>query len=144
MTAVAKLWKEGKLKLDSPIQEYVPSFPEKMYDGKPVRIPVDSPLPGAAPSVRNDLATKRKDSSTSVVGVRLKSFKFFQAVLTVRQLTFHLGGIRHYKNAKDMDADIGIDSEVSPTLRSSRIRPRYLSCLSHPIASTVPPLPAYA
>lgn len=32
-TAAAKLWEEGKLDLDSPIQAYISSFPEKTFDG---------------------------------------------------------------------------------------------------------------
>ncbi|XP_050034803.1 serine beta-lactamase-like protein LACTB, mitochondrial [Dermacentor andersoni] len=38
MTTVAKLWEEGKIDLDKPIQDYVPSFPKKTFDGKPVVI----------------------------------------------------------------------------------------------------------
>ncbi|XP_015928621.1 serine beta-lactamase-like protein LACTB, mitochondrial [Parasteatoda tepidariorum] len=38
MAAVAKLIEQGKLDLDKPIQEYVPSFPPKTFDGKPVII----------------------------------------------------------------------------------------------------------
>ncbi|XP_022085351.1 serine beta-lactamase-like protein LACTB, mitochondrial isoform X2 [Acanthaster planci] len=38
MTAVAKLWEEGKLDLDQPIRHYVPEFPEKEVDGKKVDI----------------------------------------------------------------------------------------------------------
>ncbi|GFU57407.1 serine beta-lactamase-like protein LACTB, mitochondrial [Nephila pilipes] len=38
MAAVAKLWEHGKLDLDKPVQEYVPSFPQKSYNGKPVTI----------------------------------------------------------------------------------------------------------
>ncbi|GIY58024.1 serine beta-lactamase-like protein LACTB, mitochondrial [Caerostris darwini] len=38
MTAVAKLWEQGKLDLDKPVQEYVPTFPQKTYDGKKVTI----------------------------------------------------------------------------------------------------------
>ncbi|XP_071502992.1 serine beta-lactamase-like protein LACTB, mitochondrial, partial [Diadema antillarum] len=36
MTAVAKLWEEGKLDLDKPVQDYVPSFPEKEWEGEKV------------------------------------------------------------------------------------------------------------
>lgn len=36
MAAVAKLWEEGKLELDAPVQKYVPEFPEKEYEGEPV------------------------------------------------------------------------------------------------------------
>ncbi|XP_067032495.1 serine beta-lactamase-like protein LACTB, mitochondrial isoform X2 [Acropora muricata] len=32
-TAAAKLWEEGRLDLDSPIQAYISSFPEKTFDG---------------------------------------------------------------------------------------------------------------
>ncbi|XP_077563747.1 serine beta-lactamase-like protein LACTB, mitochondrial [Haemaphysalis longicornis] len=38
MTTVAKLWEEGRIDLDKPIQEYVPSFPQKTFNGKPVVI----------------------------------------------------------------------------------------------------------
>lgn len=38
MTAVAKLWEEGKIDLDKPIQDYVPYFPSKDFEGKPVII----------------------------------------------------------------------------------------------------------
>nr|XP_005987831.1 PREDICTED: serine beta-lactamase-like protein LACTB, mitochondrial [Latimeria chalumnae] len=34
MTAVAKLWEEGKLDFDAPVQKYVPEFPEKEYEGE--------------------------------------------------------------------------------------------------------------
>ncbi|XP_020620532.1 serine beta-lactamase-like protein LACTB, mitochondrial [Orbicella faveolata] len=37
-TAAAKLWEEGKLDLDVPIQKYVASFPEKTFRGTPVTI----------------------------------------------------------------------------------------------------------
>ncbi|KAK2524512.1 Lactb, partial [Columba guinea] len=38
MMAVAKLWEEGKLDLDAPVQKYVPEFPEKVYEGEKVTI----------------------------------------------------------------------------------------------------------
>ncbi|KAH6929548.1 hypothetical protein HPB50_002630 [Hyalomma asiaticum] len=38
MMTVAKLWEEGKIDLDKPIQDYVPSFPKKTFDNKPVVI----------------------------------------------------------------------------------------------------------
>ncbi|KAK7060069.1 hypothetical protein SK128_004510 [Halocaridina rubra] len=38
MTAVAKLWEEGKLDLDAPIQKYMPYFPIKTFEGKEVTI----------------------------------------------------------------------------------------------------------
>lgn len=38
MTAVAKLWEDGKLDLDAPIQKYVPNFPVKTYNGEEVTI----------------------------------------------------------------------------------------------------------
>ena len=37
MTAVARLMEEGKLDLDKPVQEYVPSFPEKEWEGEKVQ-----------------------------------------------------------------------------------------------------------
>jgi len=62
VAAVARLYQEGKLDLDAPIQRYVPAFPDK---GAP---------------------------------------------LTTRQLTGHLGGIRHYQ-AKDYSNGRNIDFE---------------------------------
>ncbi|CAH1788201.1 unnamed protein product [Owenia fusiformis] len=38
MTAVAKAWEDGKLDLDKPIQEYVPYFPEKTFEGEKVTL----------------------------------------------------------------------------------------------------------
>lgn len=40
MAAVAKLWEEKKLDLDQPIQYYVPSWPEKYFDGEKVRFTI--------------------------------------------------------------------------------------------------------
>jgi len=36
MATVAKLYEEGKLDLDKPVQHYVSSFPEKFVDGQKV------------------------------------------------------------------------------------------------------------
>ena len=36
--STARLWEEGKLDLDAPVQKYVPSFPEKTFNGKKVTI----------------------------------------------------------------------------------------------------------
>ncbi|KAJ7311297.1 hypothetical protein JRQ81_006913 [Phrynocephalus forsythii] len=38
MVAVLKLWEEGRLDLDAPVQRYVPEFPEKEYEGEKVTI----------------------------------------------------------------------------------------------------------
>ncbi|XP_071788287.1 serine beta-lactamase-like protein LACTB, mitochondrial [Asterias amurensis] len=38
MAAVAKLWEEGKLDMDKPVQFYLPEFPEKEVDGEQVDI----------------------------------------------------------------------------------------------------------
>ncbi|XP_023365814.1 serine beta-lactamase-like protein LACTB, mitochondrial isoform X2 [Otolemur garnettii] len=38
MVALAKLWEEGKLDLDIPVQRYVPEFPEKEYEGEKVSV----------------------------------------------------------------------------------------------------------
>ena len=40
LTAVAlfQLWQKGLVDLDAPIQEYVPTFPHKKFEGKPVSI----------------------------------------------------------------------------------------------------------
>ncbi|KAM4676871.1 serine beta-lactamase-like protein LACTB, mitochondrial [Discoglossus pictus] len=38
MAALAKLWEEGKLNLDAPVQQYVPEFPEKTFEGEKVTI----------------------------------------------------------------------------------------------------------
>lgn len=35
-TAAARLWERGLLDLDVPVQKYVPEFPEKEFEGKPV------------------------------------------------------------------------------------------------------------
>ncbi|XP_056307766.1 serine beta-lactamase-like protein LACTB, mitochondrial isoform X2 [Danio aesculapii] len=37
-TAVARLWQDGKIDLDAPVQKYVPEFPEKQFDGENVTI----------------------------------------------------------------------------------------------------------
>lgn len=36
MAIVGKLWQDGKLDLDKPVQNYVPTFPKKNFDGKEV------------------------------------------------------------------------------------------------------------
>ena len=36
MAMVAKLWENGDLNLDKPVQYYVPDFPEKTFQGKKV------------------------------------------------------------------------------------------------------------
>ncbi|XP_035251773.1 serine beta-lactamase-like protein LACTB, mitochondrial isoform X1 [Anguilla anguilla] len=36
--AVARLWAEGRLDLDAPVQKYVPEFPEKQFEGEAVTI----------------------------------------------------------------------------------------------------------
>ncbi|KAM9311255.1 serine beta-lactamase-like protein LACTB, mitochondrial [Gastrophryne carolinensis] len=38
MTALAKLWEEGCLDLDAPVQKYVPEFPQKEFEGEKVTI----------------------------------------------------------------------------------------------------------
>ncbi|XP_067871353.1 serine beta-lactamase-like protein LACTB, mitochondrial isoform X2 [Heterodontus francisci] len=38
MTAIAKLWEDGKLDFDAPVQKYVPEFPVKEYEGEKVTI----------------------------------------------------------------------------------------------------------
>ncbi|XP_029431256.1 serine beta-lactamase-like protein LACTB, mitochondrial isoform X2 [Rhinatrema bivittatum] len=38
MMAVARLWQEGKLDFDAPVQNYVPEFPEKEFEGEKVTI----------------------------------------------------------------------------------------------------------
>ncbi|XP_062858326.1 serine beta-lactamase-like protein LACTB, mitochondrial [Trichomycterus rosablanca] len=37
-TAAARVWEDGKLDLDAPVQKYVPEFPEKQFEGKDVTI----------------------------------------------------------------------------------------------------------
>lgn len=34
--AAARLWEEGKLDLDAPVQKYVPEFPKKQFEGEDV------------------------------------------------------------------------------------------------------------
>lgn len=36
MAVVAKLWEDGKLDLDKPVQYYVPSFPQKTFNKEEV------------------------------------------------------------------------------------------------------------
>ncbi|XP_060770827.1 serine beta-lactamase-like protein LACTB, mitochondrial isoform X2 [Neoarius graeffei] len=36
--AVARVWEDGKLELDAPVQKYVPEFPVKQFEGKDVTI----------------------------------------------------------------------------------------------------------
>ncbi|XP_073724924.1 serine beta-lactamase-like protein LACTB, mitochondrial isoform X1 [Misgurnus anguillicaudatus] len=36
--AVARLWEEGKIDLEAPVQKYVPEFPEKQFEGEDVTI----------------------------------------------------------------------------------------------------------
>ena len=36
MAAVAKLWEQGKLDLDKPVQHYVPQWPVKTFNGEEV------------------------------------------------------------------------------------------------------------
>ena len=36
MTAVMKLWEQGQLTWDKPVQEYVPQFPAKYFDNQEV------------------------------------------------------------------------------------------------------------
>jgi CubicO group peptidase (beta-lactamase class C family) len=36
MAVVARLWEEGKLDLDKPVQHYVPSFPKKTFNQQEV------------------------------------------------------------------------------------------------------------
>ncbi|KAK6184879.1 hypothetical protein SNE40_007241 [Patella caerulea] len=38
MAVVGKLWEDGKLNIDKPIQQYLPDFPQKEVDGKKVQI----------------------------------------------------------------------------------------------------------
>lgn len=38
LTSSAKLWEDGKLDLNIPIQKYVASFPEKTFRGTPVTL----------------------------------------------------------------------------------------------------------
>nr|CAD7459355.1 unnamed protein product [Timema tahoe] len=38
IAVVAKLWEDGKLDIDKPVQHYVPSFPKKTFDGNEVSI----------------------------------------------------------------------------------------------------------
>ncbi|PSN47530.1 Serine beta-lactamase-like protein LACTB [Blattella germanica] len=37
MAVVARLWQEGKLDLDKPVQDYVPSFPKKKFNKEEVK-----------------------------------------------------------------------------------------------------------
>ncbi|GFV34880.1 serine beta-lactamase-like protein LACTB, mitochondrial [Trichonephila clavipes] len=68
MAAVAKLWEQGKLDLDKPIQEYVPSFPLKSFNGKPVTITcrqLVSHLGGIRHYTEEKNESKKTDSKTN-------------------------------------------------------------------------------
>lgn len=69
MAAVAKLWENGDLDLDKPIQFYVPEFPEKTWNGKKVEITTRQLLSHTSgirhynkDYMKNQLNTKDKDS----------------------------------------------------------------------------------
>lgn len=36
--SVARLWEDGKIDLDAPVQKYVPEFPEKLFEGEKVSV----------------------------------------------------------------------------------------------------------
>lgn len=38
MSFLQRLWQEGYLSFDKPVQDYVPEFPEKHFDGEKVKI----------------------------------------------------------------------------------------------------------
>jgi serine beta-lactamase-like protein LACTB len=38
MSFLQRLWQEGYLSFDKPVQDYVPEFPEKRFDGEKVKI----------------------------------------------------------------------------------------------------------
>lgn len=37
MMAAARLWEAGKLDIDKPVKEYIPTWPDQTYQGKKVR-----------------------------------------------------------------------------------------------------------
>ena len=47
--AVARLCEEGKLDLDVPVQQYVPEFPAKQFDGEDVSFLMSPPLSAVSP-----------------------------------------------------------------------------------------------
>ncbi|OQV17984.1 Serine beta-lactamase-like protein LACTB, mitochondrial [Hypsibius exemplaris] len=61
MTIIAKLWEEGKLDLDKPVQEYVPEFPLKEFDGQPVTITCRQ-LVSHLSGIRHYSKTKKPDN----------------------------------------------------------------------------------
>ncbi|KAM8972206.1 serine beta-lactamase-like protein LACTB, mitochondrial [Pelodytes ibericus] len=73
MAAIAKLWEEGRLDLDVPVQKYVPEFPEKEFEGEKVTITTRllvSHLSGIRhyekdiPKIQKKLAKKLHDPGT--------------------------------------------------------------------------------
>ncbi|XP_055346819.1 serine beta-lactamase-like protein LACTB, mitochondrial [Paramacrobiotus metropolitanus] len=74
MTIIAKLWEEGKLDLDKPIQEYVPDFPFKEFNGKPVTITCRQ-LVSHLGGIRHYSKIKKPDATTDDTASLLKNEK---------------------------------------------------------------------
>ncbi|KAE8617159.1 hypothetical protein XENTR_v10008997 [Xenopus tropicalis] len=89
MAALAKLWEEGKLDLDAPVQQYVPEFPVKEFEGEKVTISprlLISHLSGIRhyekdiQKVRKKIAKKSSQpESTATEGTKEKSGGAFKA-----------------------------------------------------------------
>ncbi|XP_044135740.1 serine beta-lactamase-like protein LACTB, mitochondrial [Bufo gargarizans] len=82
MAAVAKLWEEGRLDLDAPVQKYVPEFPEKEFEGEKVTITTRllvSHLSGIRhyekdiQKIRKKIGKKFSEASVSVVSTSEKT-----------------------------------------------------------------------
>ncbi|CAI9733180.1 Hypothetical predicted protein [Octopus vulgaris] len=61
MAAVAKMWENGLLDLNKPVQHYVPSFPEKEVDGEKD----DSKSTNSTATKNNNTATKNNNTATT-------------------------------------------------------------------------------
>ncbi|KAK3917440.1 Serine beta-lactamase-like protein LACTB, mitochondrial [Frankliniella fusca] len=94
MAALAKLWESGKIDLDQPVQLYVPKFPKKTFEGKPVCGKCEKYV------LRDHKCVHLTDCFTS------------QVEITTRHLVSHLAGIRHWKGGEETTPSV--DQQVIP------------------------------
>uniref|UniRef100_A0A9J2PQ11 PAP-associated domain-containing protein n=1 Tax=Ascaris lumbricoides TaxID=6252 RepID=A0A9J2PQ11_ASCLU len=101
-TIAARLVQNGKLNLDTNVQEYLPDYPKKEFDGKPVDITIRQLLCHTS-GIRH-----YKEALISAMNWAFflqeylpdypkKEFDGKPVDITIRQLLCHTSGIRHYK-----------------------------------------------
>lgn len=77
MSLLAKYWEEGKIDLDKPVQEYVPYFPVKEFEGRSVVITtrqLASHVSGIRHYQKKDEVEKKKNKSPNTSDSGLKEF----------------------------------------------------------------------